>query len=217
MFFFHHVRRSRRPTTNHPARPSAQPLRPPARPHPQADRLRHGTRSHGPQRVAADPIFARTGFGTADLAVIFARIARGLHLAQALEARVIRRAAWLDQEPRPCTARPAPRPRPPASPPAEASDPHLAHLPTAEQIAALVRRRPIGAVIADIYRDLGILPSHPLWREVQQAMCQFGGSLARLLCDILDRAFPLKPPTQAPAMQAAAPGPASAPPGTGPP
>ena len=144
------------------------------------------------QRVASDPIFARTGFGTADLAVIFARIARGLHLAQALEARVLRRAAWLDQGPRPRTARPAPKPRPPASPPAEASDPRLAHLPTAEQIAAEVRRRPIGAVIVDIYRDLGILPSHPLWREVQQAMREFGGSLTRLLRDILDRAFPLR-------------------------
>ena len=130
---------------------------------------------------------------------------------------MLRRAAWLDQEPRPRTARPAPKPRPTASPPAEASDPRLAHLPTAEQIAAEIRRRPIGAVIADIYRDLGILPSHPLWRDVQQAMCQFGGSLTRLLRDILDRAFPLKPPTQAPAMQAAAPGTALAPPGTGPP
>ena len=169
------------------------------------------------QRVTSDPIFARTGFGTADLAVIFARIARGLHLAQALEARVLRRAAWLDQEPRPRTARPAPRPMPPAAPPAETADPRLAHLPTAEQIAAAVRRRPIGAVIADIYRDLGILPSHPLWREVQQAMREFGGNLARLLRDVLDRAFSLQPPAQAPAMQAAPPGSALAPPGTGPP
>src|SRR6476659_9984879 len=131
------------------------------------------------QRVAADPVFARTGFGTADLAVIFARIARGLHLAQALEARVLRRATWLDQGPRPRTARPAPKPRPPVSPPARASDPRLAHLPTAEQIAAEARRRPIGAVIADIYRNLGILPSHPLWRDVQRAMGEFGGSLTR--------------------------------------
>ena len=115
-------------------------------------------------------------------------------------------------------APPDPRPSPgrPVCPPARASDPRLAHLPTAEQIAALVRRRPIGAVIADIYRDLGILPSHPLWRDVQQAMLEFGGSLTRLLCDILDRAFPLKPPPQPPAMQAAS-GPAVAPLGTGPP
>jgi hypothetical protein len=39
-------------------------------------------------------------------------------------------------------------------------------MPTAEQIAAEVRRRPIGAVIADICRDLRILPSHPLWRDI---------------------------------------------------
>jgi hypothetical protein len=52
---------------------------------------------------------------------------------------------------------------------------------------------------------------------VQQAMREFGGSLIRLLCDILDRAFPLQPPTQAPAMQAVPRGLAMAPPGTGPP
>jgi hypothetical protein len=52
---------------------------------------------------------------------------------------------------------------------------------------------------------------------VQQATRQFGGSVARLLHDILDRAFPLQPPPQSPAMPAAAPGPALAPPGTGPP
>ena len=51
----------------------------------------------------------------------------------------------------------------------------------------MVRHRPIGAVIADIYLNLGILPSHPLWREVRQAMFEFGGSLARLLNDIFDR------------------------------
>jgi len=54
-----------------------------------------------------------------------------------------------------------------------------------------VRRRPIGAVIADICRDLGILPSHPLWRDVQLAIIKHGGSLAGLVKDILDQAFPL--------------------------
>ncbi len=148
------------------------------------------------QRVASDLSFARTSFGTADLAVIFARIARGLLLARALEERVLSRATALDKGPRPRRPRPAPRPRPPSSAPAETSDPCLAELPTAEQIAALVRRRPIGAVIADIYRDLGILPSHPLWLDVKEAMLEFGGSLARLLSDILDRAFPLHPQPQ---------------------
>lgn len=154
------------------------------------------------QRVAADAVFARTSFGTADLAVILARIARGLQLAQALEARVLSRAAALDKGPKPRSARSEPTPRPSASPPAEAAEARLAQLPTAEQIAAEVRRRPITAVIADIYRDLGILPSHPLWRELQQAMFEFGGSLARLLCDILDRVAPL-PPRSCPAGGAA--------------
>ena len=168
------------------------------------------------QRITSDPVFARTSFGTADLAVIFARIARGLLLAQALEERVVRRAAWLDKGPTPRRVPPTLKPKLPASPPAEASDPRLAQLPTAEQIAALVRRQPIGAVIAAIYRDLGIPPSHPLWLDVKQAMLEFGGSLARLLRDILDRAFPLHPPPAAPAPRAAPQG-FRAPSGTGPP
>ena len=62
-------------------------------------------------------------------------------------------------------------------------------LPTPEQIAAEVRRRPIGAVIADICRDLGIMPNHPLWRELRDAIIRYGGSLARLVKDICDCAF----------------------------
>jgi hypothetical protein len=142
------------------------------------------------QRVAAEPSFARTSFGTADLAVIFARIARALLLAQALEARVLRRATWLDKGPRPLRTRSPHKPKPPVSPLVVVTEPHqspLAHLPTAEEIAAQMRRRPIGAVIADIYRDLGIPPSHPLWQEVKEALYEFGGSLARLLKDIFDR------------------------------
>jgi hypothetical protein len=80
-----------------------------------------------------------------------------------------------------------------------------------EQIAAEVSRRPIGAVIADICRDLGILPSHPLWREVQQLIIEHGGSLVRLVSDLLDQAFspdPLGSPTDLCF---------EAPPGTGPP
>jgi hypothetical protein len=90
-------------------------------------------------------------------------------------------------------------------------------LPTPAQIAAEVRRRPIGAVIADICRDLGILPSHPLWRELQHAIIRYDGSLANLVEDFLDRAFqrpaPAWPftPLPAPALQSPAPA------GTGPP
>jgi hypothetical protein len=92
------------------------------------------------QRVAAEPTFARTSFGTADLAVIFNRIAHALLLAQALETRVLRRAAWLDKGKRPRSTRSVPKPKPPAAPPAAATEPHqspLAHVPTAEQISTV--------------------------------------------------------------------------------
>jgi hypothetical protein len=141
------------------------------------------------QRTATEPFFAKVRFGTSDLALILARIARGLQLANALEARVLRRAAHLDAGRRPGRARPAAKP--PAARPVAEVDPGLARLPTAEQIAAEVRRRPIGAVIADICRDLGIVPRHPLWPDVHRAIIRHGGSLAGLVKDILDQAFPL--------------------------
>jgi hypothetical protein len=75
----------------------------------------------------------------------------------------------------------------------------------------VVRRRPIGAVTADICRDLGIMPSHPLWLEVKQAMLEFGRILARLLNDIFDRTLGRIPsarslrPAPAPALQSPVP------------
>ena len=89
-------------------------------------------------------------------------------------------------------------------------------LPTPEQIAAEVRRRPIGAVIADICRDLGIMPSHPLWPELQHLIIRYGGNLANLVKDILDRAFPYPAangPPAWPGVSLQSPGPSS----TGPP
>ena len=170
------------------------------------------------ERVTTDPIFAKTSFGTADLVVIFTRISRGVLLAQALEARVLNRSAALDKGKRPRRARSAPRPKPAASPPTEnAAQPLLAQLPTAEQIAAEVRRRPIGAVIAEIYYNLGILPSHPLWRELQEVMLEFGGSWARLLKDILDRSFGPIPSARSLSLAPAPVLPSSTRPGTGPP
>ncbi len=90
-------------------------------------------------------------------------------------------------------------------------------LPTSEQIGAEVRRRPIGAVIADICRDLGITASHPLWRELRVIIIRYGGNLTRLVKDILDRTLGPLPsarslgPAPAPAL------PSPAPSGTGPP
>jgi hypothetical protein len=139
------------------------------------------------QRAATGLGFDAFRFGTRDLTLILARITRGLHLATALEARVLQNAARLDAEPAasPAPSRHKPRAAQPAARRAPEADTILAHLPTPEQIAAEVRRRPIGAVIADICRDLGIMPNHPLWRELQHAIIRYGGSLAGLVKDIL--------------------------------
>ena len=137
-------------------------------------------------------------FGTGDIALILARITQGLHRANALEARLLRNAASLDAQPTPPRT-PAATQRVSASPVRATPpiDPHLARLPTPEQIAAAVRRQPIGAVIADICRDLGIMPSHQLWRELQRAIIREGGSLARLVSDLIERSFPLPVPAAA--------------------
>jgi hypothetical protein len=169
------------------------------------------------ERASSDLRFDALRFGTSDLALILARIARGLHRATALEARLLQNATRLDAEPAPSRApsRPRQRTAQPAARRAHQADDLLAHLPTPEQIAAEVRRRPIGAVIADICRDLGILPSHPLWRELQHAIIRYDGSLANLMKDILDRAFPLPATARS---RSPAPPPASlAPASTGPP
>jgi hypothetical protein len=131
-------------------------------------------------------------FGTDDIALILARIARGLLLATALQERVQSSAARLDADPQP--ARPSASRKPSAlraaTPPrATLTDPRLDALPTAEELARDIRRRPIGAVLADICRDLGILPSHPLWRDLQMAIIRFDGNGTRLLVDIIDRQF----------------------------
>jgi hypothetical protein len=152
-------------------------------------------------------------FGTGDIALILARITRGLLRAEALEARIIHTAARLDAEP----ARPrAPCHRSPSTRLAEAGSAPELCLPTPEQIAAEVRRRPIGAVIADICRDLGIGPDHPLWRELSDLIIYYGGNLANLVKDILSRARQRRaslwpPASPAPSLQSPIPA------GTGPP
>lgn len=143
------------------------------------------------QRAAENSFLARRAFGTSDLTVILASISRGLQRAHALEARLVRLAARPNKT---APSKTPPRKQRAARPVASQSkDARLAQLPTTEQIAAEVRRRPIGAVIADICRDLGILPNHPLWRELQNAIRHNGGSYVRLLKDILTRPGPLLP------------------------
>ena len=160
-------------------------------------------------------------FGTIDIGEILARITRGLLRAAALETRLSSRLAREPAEP---AAPSAPSPRQPraarpAGRSAHAADTGPTRLPTPEDIAAEVRRRPIGAVIADICRDLGIVPSHPLWRELPLAIIVNGGNLATLVKDILKRLFPypINPPA---ALHPAGPVPHlpfAVTPGTGPP
>jgi hypothetical protein len=145
------------------------------------------------QRTSATNLAEVTrNFGTIDIGEILARITRGLLRAAALETRLSSRLAREPTAP-PAPADPSPR-QPRAARPvdrtANTPDPRLAHLPTPADIAADVRRRPVGAVIADICRDLGIMPSNPLWRELPLAIIANGGNLATLVKDILNRVFP---------------------------
>jgi hypothetical protein len=137
-------------------------------------------------------VFARR-FGTPDVPAILARITAGLRRAAALEAKLSQRATR-GRELTPSST-PVPSSRPPrvahkAAPPhaqpastaARAEDPYLARLPTEAEIAAELRRRPIGAVIVEICHDLGIAPGHldrAFWDEINHAILMYGGSLAR--------------------------------------
>jgi hypothetical protein len=148
-------------------------------------------------------LFARR-FGSADLAVILARITNGLRRAAALEGKLCRRAARRqDLTPVPIRLPAARGPRsarqvaardtqPEPQPAIPAQDPRLARLPTEAEIAAEVRRRPVGAVIADICRDLGITPGQldrVFWDELSHAIIAYGGSLAGFLGAMNRRLF----------------------------
>jgi hypothetical protein len=142
-------------------------------------------------------------FGTTDLLAILVHIARGLRLADALYQRLARRAAHGRdlippklRMPAPLSLRPPPRrvgsnpPRPRRRP-----APDDVTLPTPEELAALLHR-PLGAVIADICRDLGITPGNvepELWRELQRAIIEYGGSLSRYLIETNRRVFAFPP------------------------
>jgi hypothetical protein len=93
--------------------------------------------------------------------------------------------------------RPARQAAPPSTQPEPQStnapqDPRLARLPTADEIAAEVRSRPVGAVIADICRDLGIAPGEldrAFWEELNLAIISYGGTYAGVLDDLIHRSF----------------------------
>jgi hypothetical protein len=142
------------------------------------------------QRTAATALFTvALQFGTRDIALILSRITRGLRLASALEARLVSHPVREDAAPALVRA-PSDRARRTAQPAdrrAGGAAAPLALVPTAEEIAAALRHRPAAAVIADICRDLGITPAHPLWDEVMMVITEHGGNFVRLLKDALDR------------------------------
>jgi hypothetical protein len=130
-------------------------------------------------------------FQTPDLAAILARIARGLMLAGALQAKLAQwQAAGRDVEPSPLRLPTTRRPRDPAAETkpkvrhTDIIDLPLDRLPSAEAIAAELRRRPIGAVLVDICRDLGELPgdlTRERWDELALAVIAYGGDMPTLL------------------------------------
>jgi hypothetical protein len=137
------------------------------------------------QRTAAGALVTVVlHFGTRDVALILARIARGLRLANALEARLVNRPVRLDAVPDRVRA-PPDRTRRTAK--RAMQRPSLPDVPTAEEIAAALRHRPAAAVIGDICRDLGIVPAHPLWAEVMTVLSEHGGNFVKLVKDAIDR------------------------------
>jgi hypothetical protein len=162
------------------------------------------------QRAAAPDfsLFAKP-FGTADLAIILDRIKNGLRRAAALETALCQRAArGQDITPSPFRMPAAGKPRaerqvaPPAAQPepqpepAPAQDPRLARLPTEAEIAADIRRRPIGAVIVSICEDLGLTPGQcdrAFWDELCHAIIAYGGSLSGFLGRLNERLFHVSP------------------------
>ena len=164
---------------------------------------------------AGTPAFAPLArpFGTTNLAAILARITRGLRLAVALHERLTERAARGRDITPPPPRLPAPHksgkpcPRAQRARPEAASD--VVALPTPQEIAALLRRRPLGTVIAEICRDLGIMPGDlepELWRELFHAITEYGGSFSAYFAHLSRRLFPSsRAATQPPAPRSCPP------------
>jgi len=124
--------------------------------------VRQGSNDGG-DRAAVAGIKLR--FRTLDVASIVARITRALALAATLETRLEKLAARVPAEPESDDRQPRVRA-------AKAADDGL---PTAAAIAKRLRQRPIGVVLAEICRELGIMPSDPLWQEAFLPILTHGG------------------------------------------
>jgi len=151
------------------------------------------------------PLIA-AAFGTANLSTILAHLHRGILRAAALERYLLARAATgrdieivtrrtrsdetppapadLQAEPptdQPAKPKAAPRPSPP--PPPGSDDPEL-FMPTPEELDRQVRRRAVGRTIAEICRDLAVVPAFctpACWSGMFQVMHYFGGDVATVM------------------------------------
>jgi len=144
------------------------------------------------QRSATDLRRFTERYRRPDINEILARIRRGVMLAAALRDKLLARAkTGRDLTPvkrRHSIAH--------ANPAADGSDKRSRvcptnivdmpadQLPTAEQIAAELQRRPLGAVLADICRDLGVRPgdmTREQWQELQGLILDHGGFASDVL------------------------------------
>ena len=150
---------------------------------------RHLTAALRLRDPSEDPEPVILHFGVPTIAQIVARVARGLQMALALEARLLRRGDRPFPLGIPMPA--APRTRTGGTPGAarvrKAEDADPDPLPSAEEIAELVRKRPVGEVIVDICLDFGITADHPLWADVRQAIFETDGNYVRLVMDLCKR------------------------------
>lgn len=127
-------------------------------------------------------------FGTYSVALILARITRGLQLAGALETKL----ALREHRPDPVRTVPArppssPKPRTPRTKPSQPRDTDPAILPTAEEIAEKLRRHPAHIVLREICSDLGLLPSDPLYHDVEDVLMRCNGDIMALWLDARKR------------------------------
>jgi hypothetical protein len=150
-------------------------------------------------RAAAPSFLALAAcFGTLDLAVIAARLRRGILRAVALERVLLARAArrrdiafarcrFRTRGTQPAAVgaaadrQPAKRKPAPCPPRRALAD---FHTPTLEELERQVRRRPLGRTIADICLDLAVVPGFctgPFWNELFDAIHWHGGSLGTML------------------------------------
>jgi hypothetical protein len=110
------------------------------------------------------------------------RIASGLKRALALRDMLEQRAAT-GQDIEPVQRRPSGPSGRSKRDGEQDKPPHVERLPSAAEIAAELERKPIGAVVADICHDIGIVPSdltREQWHALQAVISTYGGSQAKL-------------------------------------